>query len=239
MSIYQNTYGALSVVLNGTSVGNTGSWNNGYVVFGPGAGAASGSGSAAVSITYNTSGGYGALISLSPNYSWNTMNYYAASHSFYVSATQAGYVNSSGFVNGSDKREKINIKEINTAKSLQRILACTPKTFQRVMNRDDPLIPDEVKNKWHIGLIAQEVLSINPHCISEWKNEAGEARYGINYTDFVTHLIGSVKELSAQLTQQNATIATLQSNLDASIASQTATANQLAAVLSRLAAAGL
>jgi len=147
------------------------------------------------------------------------MAYNAVQHTFYISGTQAGYVNTSGFNNGSDEREKINIKNINTDKSLQRILACRPTTFQRVMDRTDPMISDEVKNRWHIGLIAQEVLSINPHCISEWTNQDGETRYGINYTDFVTHLIGSVQEIVKQLTLQT----TLVQELSKQITSHTET----------------
>jgi hypothetical protein len=141
------------------------------------------------------------------------MYYSALDHYFIVAGTQAGYVNASGFNNGSDEREKINIKNINTQKSLDRILACRPKTFQRVMDRTDPLLSDKVKDKWHIGLIAQEVLSINPHCISEWKNQNDETRYGINYTDFVTHLIGSVQELSKIIAKQDARLEALEAAL--------------------------
>ena len=211
--------GLLSVLLNGSGTYNPSTWTTSYALFGPGANSATGS---AVGITYNTAGNYGSLISLSAGVAWRNMTYSANEHYFYVTGTLAGYVNAGGFVNVSDEREKINIKNINTERSLQRILSCTPKTFQRIMDRADPMIPDEVKNKWHIGLNAQEVLSINPHCISEWKNKDGEARHGINYTDFVTHLIGSVQEIVKQNTSQaelisvqDAKIATLQSRMDA------------------------
>jgi hypothetical protein len=202
--------GQLSVVLNGTAVGNTGTWGAGHVVFGPGAGSTTGDG---VGITYNTAATAGAIICLTPGAYWRLMAYYALQHDFYIGATRSGYVNSSGFVNVSDEREKINIKEINTSRSLERILACVPKTFQRVMDRNDPTIPDEVKNKWNIGLIAQEVMSINPHCISESVNQNGEMRYGFNYTDFVPHLIGSVKELSKIIAEQDARIKALEAKL--------------------------
>ncbi len=210
--------GLLSVLLNGSGTYNPSTWTTSYALFGPGANSASGS---AVGITYNTAGSYGSLISLSAGVAWRNMVYSANEHYFYVTGSLAGYVNAGGFVSVSDEREKINIKNINTERSLQRILSCTPKTFQRIMDRADPMIPDEVKNKWHIGLNAQEVLSINPHCISEWKNQDGEARYGINYTDFVTHLIGSIQEIVKQNTSQaelisvqDAKIATLQSRMD-------------------------
>ena len=227
-----NPAGLFSVLVDGNGTYTPSTWSASYALFGTGVGSTTGSG---VGITYNTGGNYGTLIALTPGTSYRAMAYNAVQHTFYISGTQAGYVNSSGFNNGSDEREKINIKSINTEKSLQRILSCSPKTFQRVMDRTDPMILDEVKNRWHIGLIAQEVLSINPHCISEWTNQDGEIRYGINYTDFVTHLIGSVheivkqstiqstlvQELSKQITSQaetiqsqDATIATLSSSYD-------------------------
>jgi hypothetical protein len=128
------------------------------------------------------------------------------------------------------------------------------------MDRTDPMIPDDVKNRWHIGLIAQEVLSINPHCISEWNKPTGEARYAINYIDFVTHLIGAAQEHNKLITAQQIHIATLQADETtmqttiASLQSQLTTANstistlqnelttmqlQMGQVLQRLAAAGI
>ena len=68
------------------------------------------------------------------------------------------------------------------------------------------MIPESDKNKWHIGLIAQEVLSVNPHCISECTNQAGEQRYGINYSDFITHLIGSIQEHNKTIQEQTTQI---------------------------------
>ena len=214
-----NPVGLLSILLNGSGIYGPSTWSSSYVLFGPGANSTTGSN---VGITYNTAGNYGALISLTAAVAWRNMYYAANDHYFYVGGLLAGYVNAGGFVSVSDEREKINIKNINTERSLQRILSCTPKTFQRNMDRDNPMIPDEVKNKWHIGLNAQEVFSINPHCISEWTNQDGAARYSINYTDFVTHLIGSVQELSKKITSQDeliqaqeAKMATLQTRMDA------------------------
>ena len=218
--------GLLSVLLDGSGIIGPSTWSSSYALFGPGANSVNGS---SVGITYNTAGEYGVLLSRTPGVAWRSMYFAAAVQYFYVNGSLAGYVNAGGFVSASDEREKINIKNINTERSLQRILSCTPKTFQRIMDRADPMIPDEVKNKWHIGLNAQEVLSINPHCISEWTNQDGEARYGINYTDFVTHLIGSVQELSKKITSQDeliqaqeakmatlhGTCASLQARLDA------------------------
>ena len=205
--------GKLSVQVGGG--GNFGDplsvWNSNYILFGPDTGNAQGG---AIGFTYNTAGNYGALITLAPGVAWKTMYYSATQHIFTIQGTQAGYVNSSGFNNGSDEREKLNITSINTARSLQRILSARPTTFQRVMDRSDPMISDEVKNKWHIGLIAQEVLNINPHCVSEWANMSGDSRYGINYTDFVTHLIGATQEVVKRMNSQDTIIETLKAQIN-------------------------
>jgi hypothetical protein len=74
------------------------------------------------------------------------------------------------------------------------------------MNRDDPMIPTEDKNKWHYGLIAQELLDIYPECVSEYDNLSGQTRYGVNYTGFIPHLIGAIQ-------LQNTTITTLQTTV--------------------------
>jgi hypothetical protein len=204
--------GKLSVQVGGG--GNYGSalvnWDSNYVLFGTETGNVQGN---AIGFTYNTAGDYGALIALAPSRNWRNMYYSAAQHIFTINGTQAGYVNSSGFNNGSDEREKLNIKSINTAKSLQRILSARPTTFQRAMDRSDPMISDEVKNKWHIGLIAQEVLQINPHCVSEWANMSGDSRYGINYTDFVSHLIGATQEIVKRMDLQDTIIESLKTQI--------------------------
>jgi hypothetical protein len=206
-----NPIGLLHVKLDGTGGRNPTSWSSGYALFGP----ASTPSAPAVGLTWNTALDYGILLSVSPSLAWKEMFYMAGgTHSFFISNILAGYVNSTGFINSSDEREKINIKNINTSRSLERILACRPTTFQRVMDRNDPMIPESDKNKWHIGLIAQEVLSVNPHCISECTNQAGEQRYGINYSDFITHLIGSIQEHNKTIQEQTTQISLQQSKIE-------------------------
>jgi hypothetical protein len=87
--------GRLSVLLDGTGVGNIGSWGVGHAVFGPGAGSTSGSG---LGITYNTAGNYSAIISLTPGIAWRDMYYYANSHNFYYGASALMTILSSGYV---------------------------------------------------------------------------------------------------------------------------------------------
>ena len=202
---------ALSVELDGSAGVAPNFWSqNSYAIFGTSTG---GSGASAIGLGINTASNYGSLLSLQPSVAWRYMYYGALQHIFQAGGAPAGYIDSTGFHNPSDEREKINIKDINTFKSLQRILSCNPKTFQMVMDRTDFMITDTTKNKWHIGLIAQEVLNINPHCVSIWTKENKEERYGINYTDFVTHLIGSIKEHNKIITQQAAEITKIQSQI--------------------------
>ena len=70
----------LSVQLDGTGIFNPASWyTSGYAVFGPNAGDIYGG---AVGITYNSSSGYGALLSLAPSNAWKPMYYSASAHYF-------------------------------------------------------------------------------------------------------------------------------------------------------------
>jgi hypothetical protein len=112
---------------------------------------------------------------------------------YFYTPSLSGYINAGGFVNVSDEREKEDIKPLKTTRSLERVLACKPMTYKRKYT--DPLVTQEEKDKNHIGLLAQQTCESNPHCVSTWKNEEKEERLGIQYNDYVVHLIGSVQEL--------------------------------------------
>jgi hypothetical protein len=131
------------------------------------------------------------------------MNYYGSA----VALTQPG-----GWVNISDRREKSNIKPLKTDRSLERILACKTVTYNRIYYKDDggnDLVPDSIKQQPHIGLIAQEQLETNPHCVASFETEKNEQRYGIQYNDYVIHLIGAVQQQQATIAQQATNIQTL------------------------------
>jgi uncharacterized coiled-coil protein SlyX len=113
----------------------------------------------------------------------------------------AAYITGGGWTNVSDERCKHDIHDLSTKKSLQRILKCKPKYYKRIM--EEPTGENPIPNKQedidrvHIGLLAQEVQDFNPHCVSTWhdKDEAKEnEKLGIQYNDFVIHLIGAVQE---------------------------------------------
>jgi hypothetical protein len=98
---------------------------------------------------------------------------------------------------------------------LERIIKCKPKFYKRKYydtdkdGKDTTPVPQSVKDTICIGLLAQDVLETNPHCVSGWKNDNIKetddddgTRYGINYGDFTVHLIGAVQEIVKQSTSQ-------------------------------------
>jgi hypothetical protein len=156
---------------------------------------------------------YTAICSLSPGVRWMDLVISALQITVYytgalVTYTQAGV----GWVNVSDEREKHDINDLKTSRSLERIMKCKPKYYKRKYydtdkdGKDTTPAPQSVKDKICIGLLAQDVLQTNPHCVSGWKNENIKetddddgSRYGISYNDFTIHLIGAVQEQQKQI----------------------------------------
>ena len=132
---------------------------------------------------------------------------------WYVNRNLAAYITAGGWTNVSDERCKHDIRDLSTTKSLQRILKCKPKYYKRIMEELTGKNPiphkQEDINRVHIGLLAQEVQGFNPHCVSTWhdKDESKEnERLGIQYNDFVIHLIGAVQEQQKQINDQKEVI---------------------------------
>ena len=146
----------------------------------------------------------GIIVTLQPSVVWKNIVFYTQIAYFYYQGTLSGYVTNTGFVSVSDEREKEDIKPLKTTRSLERVLACKPMTYKRKCT--DPLTTEETKNKNHIGLIAQQTCESNPHCVSTWENEEKEERLGIQYNDYVVHLIGAVQEQQKQITSLEATV---------------------------------
>jgi hypothetical protein len=166
---------------------------------------------AGLGIGWSQSVGNTYIISLQPSIAWKDMWISAASTHIFFYGTQCSYSQGSGWVNISDEREKTNIKPLKTNRSLERVLSAKTFTYNRLFYKDDggnDIVPDEVKEKSHIGIIAQQVQASNPHCLSTWKNKNAndEERYGVNYHDYTVHLIGAVQELNIKIEQQNKTI---------------------------------
>jgi hypothetical protein len=168
--------------------------------------------------SYDAAYSYGFIISLRPSIVWNDLYLNAANTYVYVNGIMAAYSVAGGWINVSDEREKTDIRPLKTNRSLERVLSAKTYTYKRKFYLDDAgndLVKQEDKDKFHIGIMAQQVKESNPHCLSTWKddNSKQEERFGVNYNDYVTHLIGAVQEQQKQITAQQATIDLLTKHL--------------------------
>jgi hypothetical protein len=201
---------AIFTYTSGAGTGNIGTWTNyGFTLF---CNTSQPAGNQAalgiVSNNYNTN----FVVSLSPGVRWMDIQVWAAVHYHYVNGAMAAYLVGGGWVNVSDAREKEDINDLKTSRSLQRIMACKPKYYKRKYyekdreGKDKTSVDQAVKDAVCIGLLAQDVLQHTPHCVSGWKNEDVKemddddgSRYGISYNDFTVHLIGAVQEQQKQI----------------------------------------
>ena len=204
--------------------GNVGSWNSyggGFTIFS--SSTAPGGNTAGLGIGVYNNGASSAnwIVSLQPGVAWLPLTIYNSQTTFTYYGSACGYTVGAGGANVSDAREKHSINDYPSQKSLAKILKLKPKTYQRIYydknakGEDHTPAPDHVKEKVHIGLLAQEVLDVNPGCVSTWINDAiksdtetGE-RYGICYDDFIVHLIGAVQEHDKTITALQTQVADL------------------------------
>ncbi|KAJ3282602.1 hypothetical protein HK104_010818 [Borealophlyctis nickersoniae] len=127
----------------------------------------------------------------STNYFYWGSNYNGSNYAFvlYNQANTGVYLSSgaTAWTANSDERLKRDITAIDDSTSLSQVLQLRPVSY--LWKAD----PDETKKK--LGLIAQEVEPIIPEVVTE-----GPDKYlGVNYTDLIPMLIGSVKSLAARL----------------------------------------
>jgi hypothetical protein len=150
-------------------------------------------------------GGRSVIISLAPAVQWGELILSAGITYIASNGTIHLYTNGGGWIFISDQRCKKDIKDIKTARSLERIMALKPKTYKKIYpeNPDTP-ISDKVRNADHIGFLAQDVMETNPHCIDEWVDDKcvcdGDdgKRLGIAYGDINIHMVGAIQELKKQ-----------------------------------------
>ena len=174
--------------------------------------ATSGTRSVGLMVGYSSTFGAGYIISLQPAVAWQNLQISASTTYLNCNGSLCAYTNSGGWVNVSDRREKTNIKSLKTNRSLERVLACKTVTYNRVFYKDssgNDLVSDDIKATPHIGLLAQDQLETNPHCVSSWENEQKEERYGLQYNDYVVHLIGAVQEQQRQIDELKELVKTL------------------------------
>jgi len=182
-------------------------------------------GNSTSALAFGTSPGRGVIISLTAGIVWNEMILSAGTIYTSCFGTINNYTNGGGWVFVSDKRVKKDIKDIKTARSLQRIMALKPKTYKKIYpeNSETP-IPQEVRDADHIGLLAQDVMETNPHCVSGWVDDNcvcdGDdgKRLGIAYGDINIHMVGAIQELKKQNDAQQKQIDDLQEMVKALMA---------------------
>jgi hypothetical protein len=166
----------------------------------------SGANSAGMFQGYNGANLAGYTTCLAPNVAWIDYYIWAAQVQVFYNGALSAYTTGGGWVNVSDEREKDDILDLRTDKSLQRVLALKPKHYRRKYSEDSPTpVPQAEKEKRHVGFIAQEVQQSNPHCVSTWCKEEAKCeeddgtRLGMSYNDYVVHLVGAVQEQQKQI----------------------------------------
>jgi len=153
-----------------TGTGNIGSWSGlGFTLFcnttQPSGGQAA---YGIVSNNINTN----FIVNLRPGVNWMDIQVWAAVHYHYVNGAMAAYLVGGGWVNVSDAREKEDINDLKTSRSLERIMKCKPKYYKRKYydtdkdGKDTTPPPQSIKDTICIGLLAQDVLQTNPRCVS-------------------------------------------------------------------------
>jgi hypothetical protein len=192
-------------------------WYCGATVFRSENGANVGNG---IGISTSSSTGYGGnnwgyITAVNPGNWWTNWIFAGATGYWYCQGTACAYINSTaGWQAVSDERCKKDINDLSTKKSLQRVLKCKPKYYKRILKEPKgehpiPLRQQDIE-RVDIGLLAQEVLEYNPHCVSTWEDDAEDGtkveRLGLAYQDFIIHLIGSVQEQQKQIDTQQAQI---------------------------------
>jgi hypothetical protein len=150
------------------------------------------------------------MISLTPGVAWREL-IISVSYLFISNFGTLSLQSSGGnWVFISDRKTKRDIKPIKTARSLERIMALKPMTYKKIYHEElsETPIPQEVIDKNHIGLIAQDVQECDPHCVSQWKDEKVVSdgddgkRLAIAYQDLNIHAIGAIQELKKQNDRQ-------------------------------------
>ena len=162
-------------------------------------------------------GSYGGIMSIGPGNAWTTLELEGAAVNVFCYGALAVQTTGGAWVTISDERIKTNIKPLKTDRSLQRVLQAQTTTYNKIYK--DPIAPDSVRKIPHVGVIAQQVKTSNPYCISTWDDE-GTEMYGVNYQDYTIHLIGGMQEqhkmiltLQGQVDSQQTTIQSMAQNI--------------------------
>jgi hypothetical protein len=137
----------------------------------------------------------------SGNY-WNIGrdNSVTGNFTFSYNGTQNSYIqaNTGTYVAVSDSRVKKNI--VNSNYGLAEVLRLRPVMYNMIL--------EEENVKQHIGLIAQEVKAVIDEAVDDLIDESQQF-YGLDKSGLVPVLVKAIQELSTQLTELKAEVATL------------------------------
>jgi hypothetical protein len=182
----------------GANIINTASWPSDANAMLITEGQAQGPNDSAICIGYTS---LAIITALAPNVAWRELMFSAGQITAVFNGVICAYTNAGGWVNVSDAREKEDIKPLKTSHSLERVLALRGKNYRRKYDPNAPTpVDDCIKQRRHIGFIAQEVKESNPHCVDIWCNEDAKneeddgERFALSYNDYVVHLVGAVQE---------------------------------------------
>ena len=161
------------------------------------------------------------ITALAPNILWVNMSINASQITVRFNGTTCSTTNAGGWANVSDAREKEDIQPLNTEKSLKRVLALKGKNYRRRYDPNAPTpVADEIKQRRHIGFIAQDVAESNPHCLHTWCNEDAKSddddgtRYALSYDDYIVHLVGAVQEQQKQISSMTIGISNMTQKIE-------------------------
>lgn len=100
----------------------------------------------------------------------------------------AGTIYASNYVTLSDQNAKKNIREVRTDSVLEGLSGVRTYRFQMLESKGDP----ESEGQMEIGLLAQEIESVFPECVT---TGPGGRRY-VKYDSVVALLLGAVRTLN-------------------------------------------
>jgi len=162
----------------------------------------------AVDIYGGSSGTKGALRLGDNTYSAGHVNYWdigrdnttTGNFTFSEKGTQKGYIDltTGAYVAVSDSRLKNNITDITYG--LAEVLRFRPVMYN--------MIEEKENSKKHLGLIAQEVKAVIDEAVDDLIDESQQF-YGLDKSGLVPVLVKAIQELSTQLTELKAEVATL------------------------------
>jgi hypothetical protein len=134
---------------------------------------------------------------------WAVYSSSATQYQFYVGYGGTVYARSTSITGLSDISEKENIKDIDTG--LNTVMLLKPRRFDWKDGSKQNVA----------GFIAQEVETVLPDLVEEYKINDEETKKGLKMGDILPTLVKAIQELNAKVDAQATTIAELQAKLPA------------------------